>query len=307
MDKKKVMKFIGITYLIAWTVQIIVSVIYVKNQTMTGRLIFQGGLVVCMFVPLVSALIVNHGLKGMGWKPKFKGCIRWIFFGAYASLPLVIAGMALFFVIFPDLLDMNGSYVIKTYEDMGIDFNELLATSGMDYKTYILAQGSSLLYAPFINMFAAIGEEAGWRGFLYPEMEKGIGKVKTWIFGGIIWAAFHFPCMLIAGYEYGLHYMGALWLGPVVFSLFCISAGVLAEIIYDKTGCIWYPALLHGSINALGTVPQLVMNADDPDRLEKYMILGPAPNGLIAMIPLIILAVIMGIWAVRAKKDNSYI
>ena len=57
MDKKKVIKFVVITYLIAWTIQIAVSLYKVNNPGMTGTTVFQMGLAVCMFAPLVAALI----------------------------------------------------------------------------------------------------------------------------------------------------------------------------------------------------------------------------------------------------------
>ena len=43
------------------------------------------------------------------------------------------------------------------------------------------------------------------------------------------------------------------------------------------------------------------MNAESAD-LDKYMVLGPLPNGIIAGLPLVILAVIMGIAVVRRGK-----
>ena len=105
MDKKKVIKFVVITYVIAWTLQIIGSLYLVNNPGMTGTMVFQGCLAVCMFAPLVAALIANRNLKGMGWKPKFKGNIGWLFFAAYVTIPLMALGAALFFVIFPNLFD----------------------------------------------------------------------------------------------------------------------------------------------------------------------------------------------------------
>ena len=35
-------------------------------------------LAVSMFTPLLAAVLSGGGLKGMGWKPRIKGNIRWI-------------------------------------------------------------------------------------------------------------------------------------------------------------------------------------------------------------------------------------
>ncbi|MBO4592467.1 MAG: CPBP family intramembrane metalloprotease [Eubacterium sp.] len=307
MDKKKVLKYIGLTYLFSWTIQVIVSIFVVKNDSKLGLSVFQGGLAICMFAPMIATLIVNGNLKGMGWKPKFKGNIKWIFFSMLIPAVFTILGFVCFFAIYPELFSMDGSYLLKQIEATGLntdEFQKSLGMINMDMKKLIIISLIQIIVeAPFVNMFLAIGEEAGWRGFLYPELKKGFGRVKTWLIGGLIWAAFHFPCMFIAGYEYGTKYMGAPILGPVVFTIFCIAIGILMEIIYDKTQCIWYPALLHGSINGAATMYQLVINANETDKLEKLMILGPAPNGAIAGIPFLILAIVMGIIALRSRED----
>ena len=181
---------------------------------------------------------------------------------------------------------------------------ESLASSGMNSMTMILiSMLQCITYAPVVNMFFAIGEEAGWRGFLYPELGKRFGRVRTWFIGGAIWAAFHFPAMLLAGFEYGSEYIGAPVLGLVTFTICCIALGVLHEIIYEKTKCIWIPALLHGSVNAAFTIYQVVLNAEHLEKINKLMVFGPGMNGLIAMIPFVTLTVIIA--AVVLKKDKK--
>ena len=301
MDTKKIIKFVVITFLISWTIQIIVSLYMVNNPGMIGTTVFQVGLAVCMYTPLIAALISKASFREMGWKPKFKGNIGWLFFAAYVAIPLFAAGAALFFVIFPDLFDTTGSYLIAQSEAVGVDLASQLEQAGISYRMYVLSSLPTFLVAPFINIVTAIGEEAGWRGFLYPELNKKFGRMTTWIIGGTIWAAFHFPCIILGGYEYGFNYIGSPWLGLIVFTVFCIAGGAIEEIVYNKTKCIWYAALLHGSINAAVSIPNLFINANSAD-LEKYMILGPYANGIIGGLPLFILAVIMGIAAVRKDK-----
>ncbi|MBO4864269.1 MAG: CPBP family intramembrane metalloprotease [Eubacterium sp.] len=309
MDKKKVIKYIGITFLISWTLQIIGSVYIVKNNNMTGLKVFQGALLIVMFSPMIAALITNRGLKGMGWKPKLKGNIKWILFSMFVPMIITILGFVCFFLVFPDLFALDGSYLMKYLQSMNVDAETIestLAMFNMDIrKVLILSIIQVCIEGPFINMFAAIGEEAGWRGFLYPELIKGFGRVKTWIIGGIIWGAFHFPCMLIEGYEYGLNYIGAPVLGLIVFTIFCIALGIMEEVIYDKTKCIWYPALLHGSINAAATTYQLILNGNQMDRIERLQIFGPSPGGIIAGIPILIISIVIGVWALKSKERND--
>ncbi len=310
MDKKKVIKFVVITYLLAWTGSTIGSIIKRNSaDSATGLMVFQAALALMMYTPIISVLIVNHGLKGMGWIPKFKGNIRWLIFSIVSPIILTILGYICFFAIFPDLFALDGSYLTKVYESHGQDPKVVLSSiesSGLDIRTVmIITMLECMVVVPFINMFTAIGEEAGWRGFLYPELNKGFGKVKGWLIGGLIWSGFHYPAIAIGGHDYGLKYYGAPILGIVVFTITCTAMGVLHEIIYDKTKCIWYPAIFHGAINGSFTLYNMVLNGEHYDKIEKLMILGPGYLSLISGIPMIILAVIMGVLVMRGEKVSQ--
>ena len=305
MDKKKIVIYLAVTYMIAWTLQIIGSLYVLKHPGMTGTRVFQACLSICMFAPFAATLVSRKSLKGLGWKPMLKKNFKWIFFCILVTAFLTFIGSSMFFIFFPGLFDTSGPMMIAKYSEAGVDIMKEFEKAGISInKFYAVQLVTGIFLAPFINILTAIGEETGWRGFLYPELNKSFGKVRTWILGGIFWSVFHFPAMLIAGYEYGLDYIGSPWLGLITFTVFCIVLGILEEIVYDRTKCIWFPALLHGSINAVATLPQLFMNANDPD-IAKYMVLGPLPNGLIAMIPIIIFAAAMAAWSIKRKKVNS--
>jgi membrane protease YdiL (CAAX protease family) len=306
MDTKKVIKYVIITYAIAWTIQTLVSLYVVNNPTQKGLLVFQFGLATCMFAPLIATLLVKADFKSIGWKPRFKGNIGWLIFAAYVALPLTVTGAVLFYVLFPDLFDTTGSYLVVQGEQSGVDAMAQLEAQGLNYGSYLaLSLGPAIIAAPFLNISTAIGEEAGWRGFLYPELKKRFSYPVTWMIGGAIWAAFHFPAMLIAGYEYGTDYIGHPWLGLIVFTLFCIMIGSIEQIVYDKTKCIWYAALFHGSINAMLTLPPVFENAYAADKLEQIAVLGPGGTGLIIAIPFFILAIAMGISVMRKNPKTE--
>jgi len=305
MNTKKVIIYTSVTLVLAWIIQSIVSVYFMQHQNMTGKSVFQFGLAAMMFVPAIVAIILNKGFKGFGWKPKFKGCGWLIPVCMFAPGIMVIIGAALFFAFFPQFLDFSGSYIIAETEQLGgMDFNAVLAENGMTMQTYyIITLLAGFFYGPAINMFVALGEEVGWRGFLYPELNKRFNRVTTWIIGGVIWASFHFPCMAIAGYEYGFDYPGFPFVGWIVFTVTCIVLGCFEEMVYNKTKCIWYPALLHGAVNAT-TFILMFINVNHPD-YGKLMILGPAFNGGISMIPGVILAVVLGIVVMKKTKKET--
>ena len=306
MDKKKVIMFVAFTYAIAWIIAIPASIYSIKHPGIGGTSVFKVAAMLMMFAPLVSVFITNRDLKTVLWRPKFKGNIRWILFSFFIPAVAVAAGAVLFYFIFPDLFDMTGSYLTKSGEDMGVDTMAQLSSMGLSLNMYVAFSAVSVfLYGGFINMFFAVGEEAGWRGFLYPELRKKYGRIKTWIIGGTIWSVFHFPLMLIAGYEYGTDYLGAPVLGLVVFTVNCIVNGVFHEIIYDKTKCIWYPALFHGVYNALANLTFAYWNINSDGKAEKLMILGPGVNGIIGMIPMVIIAVIVAVIVIKNDKVEN--
>ena len=108
--------------------------------------------------------------------------------------------------------------------------------------------------------------------------------------------------MLIAGFEYGKDYIGAPFLGLITFTVFCIFVGILHEIIYDKTKCIWFPALLHGSINAAITIYNIVLDGSRIEDIDRLMVFGPGYNGLIGMIPTILFVVIIAAVVLKGEK-----
>lgn len=96
------------------------------------------------------------------------------------------------------------------------------------------------------SLITALGEEIGWRGLLVPELLKIASFRKTVLVSGLIWAAWHMPLLVAAGY----HGQGT----PILFSIACFTAMVLAisvimAWITVKSGSLWPAAMLHASHN----------------------------------------------------------
>jgi len=137
-------------------------------------------------------------------------------------------------------------------------------------------------------MISALGEEVGWRGAMYPYLKDKFGVNKGRIVGGSLWGLWHFPIMILAGYNYGTDYIGYPILGPIIFCLFCTVIGIILDYIYDKSKSIWLPALMHGAINAFTIFAYLIK-----PEYKQLIVLGPAFIGIIGMIPSIILSIMI--------------
>ena len=293
MDKKKFTIYMIFAFGLAWVIQIIAS-IFSRNGNVA---VFQLLLSVCMFMPFLATLIARIPLKGMGWIPKLKGNIGWILLAWFGPMVLAILGAVIFYIIFPDRLDWSGSYMAI---QMGEEAMAELQATGITVPILtIITIVQACSYVPIINGLLGLGEEVGWRGVMYPMLKDKLGRVKGMILGGVIWGAWHWPIMVLAGYEYGLEYWGAPFLGMAMFCLYATVAGIILDVLYEKTKCIWVPSVGHGAINATMGFPVLMLNAEFADQLT----IGPLPNGIIAMIPYIITAILLLVLTGK-KKEN---
>ncbi|MBD5522565.1 MAG: CPBP family intramembrane metalloprotease [Lachnospiraceae bacterium] len=249
-----------------------------------------------VFVPLLGVLLSGQSLSGMGWKPCLKGKIKLFLAAWFLPALLTVVGAALYFAVFPGHFDMSGDALAAA---AGADALEQMQSQGLTYPMYVLISViGCLTYAPFVNMLLAVGEEAGWRGFLYPQLKAKFGKKQGWLIGGVIWGMWHWPLIWLIGYEYGTDYAGFPVAGMLIFCIFATAAGVLCDWLYEKTNCIWIPSIFHGSINAAATVPIAICIANT----GSVILLGPAPNGVLAGLPLIICAMILFVKSVKPEQ-----
>ncbi|HHV22491.1 MAG TPA: CPBP family intramembrane metalloprotease [Propionibacterium sp.] len=108
-----------------------------------------------------------------------------------------------------------------------------------------LLLGAALLNGA-INTIPALGEEIGWRGFLFPELQARFGTGAALVATGIIWGLWHAPLILL-GYNYPLHPV----LGLLAFCVVCtLLTGILAWV-RQRSGSVWPAAYGHGLFNAL--------------------------------------------------------
>ena len=282
-NKKGTIKYLAWTFLIAWIMQAVVAVLSRNGLVAVGQLLTA----VMMFVPLLGVLLSGQPLSGMGWRPHLKGKIKILLVAWFLPALLTAIGAVLYFVVFPGHFDISGEYLAAA---AGPEALEQLEAQGLTYPLYILVSVvSCLTYSPLINMLLAAGEEAGWRGFLYPQLKAKFGKRRGWLIGGVIWGMWHWPLMWLIGYEYGTDYAGFPIVGMLVFCIFTTAAGILCDWLYEKSNCIWIPSIFHGAINAAGTVPLAICMANT----GSAVLLGPAPHGVLAGLPLIICAMVL--------------
>ncbi|MCH5194885.1 MAG: CPBP family intramembrane metalloprotease [Oscillospiraceae bacterium] len=282
-NKKKTIKYLIWTFLVAWVMQVIIGILYKNGLAAVGQLLLS----VTMFAPLLGVLLSGQKLSGMGWKPRLRGKIKFLLAAWLLPAFLTAIGAALYFVVFPGHFDMSGEYIAA---NIGTEALEQLEAQGLTYPMYVLISViACITYAPLVNMITAVGEEAGWRGFLYPQLKARFGRKKGWLIGGIIWGIWHWPVMWLIGYEYGTDYVGFPIVGMLLFCVITIVLGILCDWLYEKTGCIWIPSVFHGAFNAAAAIPMAICITGT----GSAILLGPAPIGVLAGSPIIIFAIIL--------------
>ena len=286
-NKTRVVKYLAWTFCLAYVIQFFAAYIYNSGNVLVGQLIMAA----MMFVPTLGVVLSGAGLAGLGWKPQIRKNIKTILIAWFAPLALTTIGAALYFAVFPQHFDLSGSYLVAS---AGEEVLDQLQQAGLDYATYALITAiACVTYAPIINAFVALGEEIGWRGFLYPQLKARFGCVRGLVLGGIVWGAWHWPLIALIGYEYGAAagnaagYVGYPVLGMLVFCVFTVALGIFCDWVFERSDSIWLPALLHGAINAAATVPLMVCVANT----GSFRLLGPAPNGLLAGLPFLLVGV----------------
>ena len=290
----KLKKYLIFTFAAAWAIGAVGCYDLINCGSMAGMMSFSYSLSFAMFMPAVGALIAGAGFKGMGWNPKAGK--NWRLILAAWLIPTIsqMIGAVFYYVMFPDDLDLSGNF----FKEMDPYQFEQLEENGGSLIGYYLKESflSLTSFQLCISLFAALGEEIGWRGYMFPELKERLGYTKGVLLGGVIHGAWHFPLMLLVGYEYGKDYIGAPLLGLFAFCVFTTSTGIISDFFYEKSGSIWLCGLYHAAGNSV--FPVTILGAN-----EKRIIFGPVDIGLIAVLPTVLFAA--GIVYLRYRKERQ--
>lgn len=250
---------------------------------------------VCMFFPatgvLLTRLITKEGFRNSWLRPNLRKHIKFYLLAWFGPGVLTVIGSALYFLIMKGSFDPGFGYMVSTLKAAGTPVDSL----PMPLPVLMLVQAvQGLLLAPIMNFVTCFGEEWGWRGYLLPKLSKHLPTVPTLLISGVIWGLWHAPLTAV-GHNYGMGYPGFPFTGIAMMCLFCTVLGVFFSYVTLKTGsCI--PAILsHGAVNGFAAIG-IYCTSDGGNPF-----VGPAPMGIIGMIPFIIAAVLM---ILHLKKES---
>jgi uncharacterized protein len=232
---------------------------------------------------ILARLLTREGTHDLYLRPHFKR--GWLFWVAAWFLPgiLTLSGMLVYFAVFPAQFDSNFNTLQQLLDRAGSAAGRVLPFTAQTY--FLIQLATALILSPILNLVAVFGEEFGWRAYLQPKLMP-LGTRKALVITGLIWGVWHWPVILM-GYEYGFGYWGAPVVGPLLFLVFTVSLAILFGWLVLRAGSVWPSAIAHGAINGIAALGLIAMNG------KPNMLLGPAPNGLLGGLPLILLALFL--------------
>ena len=164
---------------------------------------------------LITRLLFQHDVRGEGWR---LGHPRYALL-AYA-LPL--------------------AYAVVAYAAVW-----LLGLGGVDPSRFHTNVAYFVVVGSVLSLTSALGEELGWRGFLVPKLAEGWSFTTTALVSGAIWAVWHMPLIIFAGYNGGTTVLYSI----VCFVVMVLGISVPLAWIRLRSGSVWPAALFHASHN----------------------------------------------------------
>lgn len=163
--------------------------------------------------------------------------------------------------------------------------------------------GASVLVVPFMGMvtavtisFGALGEEIGWRTYLYPRLEELFGLKGAILIGGAIWGIWHWP--LVAVGHIGTGYWGEPYTGFLVFTIECIFTGCVLYCVMKKSGSVWPAVFLHAFHNTGADPLGIFLNMEKANGIFK--------DSTVRLGVLLVGVMVMGSIAYQMlRKDND--
>ena len=210
---------------------------------------------------LVVVRLVEHRpvLGELGIRPTTSAprMIAWLGISVVSVLVIVVLALLLSAACRVFQLDLGGMSAYREalaaqLAGTGQSIEEL----GLPVRLLWLIQPVNIVIGGGLNSVPALGEELGWRGFLFPRLRELIGPGWAVLAQGIIWAGWHAPVILL-----GYNYPSNPGLGVPAMMLSCVAVGALLSWLVERGGSVWQAALGHGTYNAAAGGFQVLLGA----------------------------------------------
>jgi membrane protease YdiL (CAAX protease family) len=216
-------------------------------------------------------------------KPNFRQSWKTYLFAALAPGVAIFFSGWLYFLLFPQDLDLTARNLVSRYAQYGAPETLLLTP-----QTILLVGIAFIFISPLVlpvHLFA-LGEEIGWRGYFLPVLLKMMSQRKAFLLHGLLWGLGHAP-LIALGFNFGSDYWGAPVTGILMMTLVCIVLGTWLAYVTIQSQSILPAVIFHGAGNVIGELPVLV------SFLSISPLVGPNPTGIVGMSGLLLGAIFL--------------
>lgn len=230
MDKRKILVFIITSYGFSWLVWGRQALNYNFDF---GWDISKWNHLIAGFGPLIGAVITTLIFEQWGGLKKYVRerlltlpSAKWMAVGV---------GMPIIFFLIP-------------YVFLGLFQNEWANLSDIGLNSKVPLTSTFLIWLMWC-VFYGLGEEGGWRGFLFPELCKRYKARIATSYTAIIWAPWHLPLFF---YDKDFQAMGVMgvvgWMVGLIF-----GSLLLGWLVKQSKWSLWAVVLWHGTFNLFTT------------------------------------------------------
>ena len=252
---KKAVEFVVMTYVVSWL--FIGIFVGLGGKWNTSMSLAVG--IAYMFVPASVAIY----LQRFKYKQRVKEELgisfrlnRWFLFAWLIPpvLAFITFGISLLFTgveYSPNMMGMFERFKdLLTPEQM----EEMIRqTENMPIHPIWLTLVQGLIAGVTINAIAGFGEELGWRGYLFKEVQH-LGFWKSSIIIGVIWGIWHAPIILL-GHNYPEHPVA----GVFMMTVFAVLISPIFTYVRIKSGSVIAASVMHGTFNAVGGISIMML------------------------------------------------
>jgi len=125
-----------------------------------------------------------------------------------------------------------------------------------------------------VNALLALGEELGWRGYLYELLGRRPSLANTLVIG-VCWGLWHAPAILLLGYNYTYSRL----VGVLLFTVLAVLLTYPHLVVTYRAKSILPACSLHGALNALWSLTSLATRLPAE---QRELLLGQGLLGVLA-------------------------
>jgi membrane protease YdiL (CAAX protease family) len=306
LKNNRILSFLLLAFASTWLLAGAGAALGIRTSSGTPYVILAAA---CMLMPALAAIVQQRLIDRRPWSElglPIKG-MDWKMLGLTALIGAAIVPTA--FLVVHVLGNVAGvaefGHVSITSERMIIQLGEAMAAVGRTFSSatmdalgsipgwVVVALGllSAVLAACTLNLPFMLGEELGWRGYLFHATSTWSTSRRV-LFTGVVWGLWHAPLILM-GHNYPEHPV----LGVPLMVVFCTLLAYLFDWTRRRVRAVWGACVLHGIIN--GSAGLFALFSWGGHSLVR------SPTGVAGFIALALLCVVVFVFDRRAAQQSA--